>query len=60
MSPAYVLIILLSAYYSNGGNALTTTSFSTREACEVVGKAAKDMGNVARPITYRCVSTRPE
>lgn len=57
MSPAYVLILLLSAYGSNGGNAMATAPYSTKEACETVGKAAKEMSDVNRPIAYRCVKT---
>ncbi|GJE43970.1 hypothetical protein [Methylobacterium soli] len=58
MSPAYVLILLLTAYGSDGGNALTTAPFPTLEACERVGQAAKEMPSNSRHINYRCVSAR--
>jgi len=55
MSATYVLILLLSAYGSNGGNALAMQHFSTKEACDMAGQSAKTMSDTSRPITYRCV-----
>lgn len=58
---AYVLILLLSAYGSDGGNALATARFDTQAACEAAGKEAQEMamaGRYSKSISFRCAPTK--
>jgi hypothetical protein len=56
---AYVLILMLSAYGSDGGNALTAVRFENQPACEAAGKEAQAMtptvGPSAKRLAYRCM-----
>lgn len=58
----WVLILLLSAYGSDGGNALATAQFATKELCEAAGAEAAGLGQAVRyrkQIEFRCVAAAP-
>jgi hypothetical protein len=55
---SYILILMLSAYGSDGGNALTTAHFETYEACVAAGQKSQSMGTIHQHVSYRCVPTR--
>lgn len=58
----WVLIILLSAYGSDGGNALATVQFATKELCEAAGAEMAGMSKgvpYRRQIEFRCVAAAP-
>ncbi len=55
MTMYFVLILMLTAGVTDGGNALTTAHFKDKAACEAAGKEATTLASGGRAITYRCV-----
>lgn len=58
MAMGWVLIVVMAAYGSDGGNALTTAQFKTKELCEAAGQEAsaliKEVRSQRQP-GYRCL-----
>lgn len=58
MGMGWVLIVAVIAYGSDGGNALTTAQFRTKELCEAAGQETsvliKEASRFRQPV-YRCL-----
>ena len=54
---SFILIVVLSAWGSDGGNAMTTAEFASKEACEQASVAATRLadGLYGRRIRTVCV-----